>query len=59
MGSDMPDAAVPTRHVAYVSGGANIDRYDVDQSTGALTHISSIAAFRTGANFLAMHGTHL
>jgi 6-phosphogluconolactonase len=59
MGSGMPDAAVPTRYVAYVSGGANIDWYDVDKSTGALTHVSSIAAFRTGANFLAMHGTRL
>jgi 6-phosphogluconolactonase len=59
MGSGMPDAAVPTRYVAYVSGGANIDWYDVDKSTGALTHVSSIAAFRTGANFLAMNGTRL
>ncbi|HTL37845.1 MAG TPA: lactonase family protein [Kofleriaceae bacterium] len=54
-----PDAAIPTRYVAYVSGGANIDWYDVDKSTGALTHISSIAAFRSGANFLAVHGMHL
>jgi 6-phosphogluconolactonase len=59
-GSDAsPDAAVPTRYVAYVSGGANIDWYDVDKATGALGHISSIAAFRTGANFLAVHGLHL
>jgi 6-phosphogluconolactonase len=54
-----PDAANPTRYVAYVVGGANIDWYDVDKSTGALTHVSSIAAFRTGANFLAAHGTRL
>jgi len=53
------DAAIPTRYVAYVSGGANIDWYDVDKATGALTHISSVAAFRTGANFLAVHGTRL
>ncbi|HUS33432.1 MAG TPA: lactonase family protein [Kofleriaceae bacterium] len=54
-----PDAAVPTRYVAYVSGGANIDWYDVDKASGVLTHVSSIAAFRTGANFLAVHGTRL
>lgn len=64
IGEVQPDAAVPSRYVAYVAGGANIDWYDVDKSTGALTAISSIAGFRTGANFLAMrrdpvHGTHL
>jgi len=55
--ADAPGA--PTRYVAYISGGANIDWYDVDKTTGALSHISSVAAFRTGANFLAVHGLHL
>jgi 6-phosphogluconolactonase len=55
----MADAAVPSRYVAYVSGGANIDWYDVDKASGALTHVSSVAAFRTGANFLATHGMRL
>ena len=49
----------PTRFVAYVSGGTDINWYDVDKSTGALSSISSIAAFRTGANFLAFHGNYL
>jgi len=49
----------PTRFVAYVSGGANIDWYDVDKTTGALTQISSVAAFRTGATFIAFHGNYL
>lgn len=49
----------PTRFVAYVSGGADIAWYDVDKATGALTPISSIAAFRTGASFLAFHGDYL
>ena len=52
--SDAP--AAPTRFVAYVSGGADIAWYDVNKTTGALTPISSIAAFRTGASFLAFHG---
>lgn len=51
-----PDASTPTKLVAYVSGGADIAWYDVDKTSGALTKISSIAAFRTGANFLAMRG---
>ena len=51
--------AGPTRFVAYISGGADIAWYDVDKTTGALTAISSIAAFRTGANFLAFHGDFL
>jgi 6-phosphogluconolactonase len=51
--------STPTRFVAYVSGGANINWYDVDKTTGALTAVSSIAAFRTGANFLAFHGNYL
>lgn len=51
-----PDAATPSRFVAYVSGGADIAWYDVDKTSGALTPISSIAAFRTGANFLAFRG---
>ncbi|HEY5921162.1 MAG TPA: lactonase family protein [Kofleriaceae bacterium] len=59
-GSMMIDASTqPTRFVAYISGGANIDWYDVNKMTGALTPISSIAAFRTGANFLAFHGDYL
>jgi 6-phosphogluconolactonase len=61
-GDDAPtiDAPVtPTRFVAYVSGGANINWYDVDKTTGAFTTISQIAAFRTGANFLAFHGNYL
>ena len=49
----------PTRFVAYVSGGANIDWYDVNKTTGALTQISSVAAFRTGANFIAFSGNYL
>jgi hypothetical protein len=55
-GTVMTVDAAPTRYVAYVSGGTNIDWYDVDKSTGALTHVSSVAAFRTGANFLATYG---
>ena len=51
--------AQPTRFVAYISGGTDIAWYDVDKSTGALTSISSIAAFRTGASFLAVHGNYL
>jgi 6-phosphogluconolactonase len=51
--------APPTRFVAYISGGANIAWYDVDKSTGALTAISSVAAWRTGASFLAFHGNYL
>lgn len=59
-GKDGPvDAPKPTRYVAYVAGGANIDWYDVDKSTGALSHLSSIAAFNTQANFLAFAGGHL
>jgi 6-phosphogluconolactonase len=49
----------PTRFVAYVSGGDDIAWYDVDKATGALSPVSSIAAFRTGANFLAVHGNYL
>ncbi len=59
-GTGMPDtldAPPSTRLVAYVSGGADIAWYDVDRGTGALSPISSIAAFRTGASFLAMRGT--
>jgi 6-phosphogluconolactonase len=51
-----PDAAAPTRFIAYISGGADIAWYDVNKTSGALTPISSIAAFRTGANFLAFRG---
>jgi 6-phosphogluconolactonase len=47
------------RYVAYISGGDDIAWYDVDKTTGALSSISSIAAFRTGANFLAFHGNYL
>ena len=49
----------PTRFVAYVSGGDDIAWYQVDKSTGALSPISSIAAFRTDASFLAVSGDHL
>jgi 6-phosphogluconolactonase len=55
--TDTPQAA--TRFVAYISGGPDIAWYDVDKATGALTSISSIAAFRTGASFLAFHGNYL
>jgi 6-phosphogluconolactonase len=59
-GSVMPDAsAQPTRFVAYISGGADIAWYDVDKTTGALTSISKLAAFRTGASFLAFHGNYV
>lgn len=58
-GSPADAPATPTRFVAYVSGGADIAWYDVDKTTGALTPISSLAAFRTGANFLAFHGNYL
>lgn len=54
---DGPSAA--TRFVAYISGGADIAWYDVDKTTGALNASSSIASFRTGANFLAVHGNYL
>jgi len=53
------DASIPTRLVAYISGGPDIAWYDVDRGTGALTPISSITAFRTGASFLAVRGTAL
>lgn len=53
------DAAVPTRLVAYVSGGADITWYDIDKTTGALGKISSIAAFNPGANFLAFSGNRV
>jgi 6-phosphogluconolactonase len=52
-------ASEPARMVAYVSGGDDIAWYDVDRSTGALSPISSIASFRPGASFLAVHGDHL
>lgn len=55
-GDAAPDASVPSRFVAYISGGADIAWYDVDKTSGALTPIGSIAAFRTGANFLAFRG---
>lgn len=63
-GDDGPMAMIdapapPTRFVAYISGGADIAWYDVDKSTGALTSISKVAAFRTGASFLAVHGNFL
>jgi 6-phosphogluconolactonase len=51
--------AEPARLVAYVSGGDDIAWYDLDGETGALDPISSIAAFRPGASFLAVHGDHL
>ncbi len=57
--TEIDGATQPTRLVAYVSGGDDIAWYDVDQATGALGPISSIAAFHTGANFLAVHGNHL
>lgn len=50
---------IPTKLVAYVSGGADIAWYDVDPQAGGLTRISTIAAFRTGASFLAHRGTSL
>src|SRR5690349_3416107 len=53
-----PDAAI-TASIAYISGGADISWYDVDRNSGALSKISSITAFRTGASFLAMHGDRL
>ncbi len=56
-GIDAP--APPSRFVAYISGGADIAWYDVNKTTGALTQISSVTAFRTGANFLAVHGDYL
>jgi 6-phosphogluconolactonase len=57
-GDDVIDAApTPTKFIAYVSGGANIDWYDVNKTTGAFTPISSMAAFRTNASFLAFRGT--
>jgi 6-phosphogluconolactonase len=56
---DIDGSTEPTRLVAYVGGGADIGWYDVDTSTGALSAISSIPAFRTGASFLAVHGHHL
>lgn len=49
----------PTRFVAYISGGADIAWFDVDKTTGALTAISSVTAFRTGASFLAFHGNYV
>jgi 6-phosphogluconolactonase len=59
-GGGGPDAPPPpARLVAYVSGGADIAWYDVDLATGALAPAGSIAAFQTGANFLAVHGTAL
>jgi 6-phosphogluconolactonase len=55
--ADAPE--VPTRFVAYISGGPDIAWYDVDKNSGSLTAISSMAAFRTGASFLAFHGDYL
>ena len=52
-------ASEPARLVAYVSGGDDIAWYDIDRATGALSPISSIAGFRPGASFLAVHGDHL
>lgn len=50
----------PKRLVAYVSGyGPNIDRYDVDRTTGALTASGSVPAFSASPSFLAIHGLHL
>jgi 6-phosphogluconolactonase len=49
----------PKRLVAYVSGGPDIAWFTVDKANGALSKISSIAAFRAGASFLAIHGNHL
>ena len=46
---------VPARLVAYVSGGGpDITWYDVDRTTGALTKVSSIAAFAANPSFLAI-----
>ncbi len=53
------DAAIASKLVAYVSGGAEIAWYDVDPSDGQLTRISQITAFRTDASFLAHRGTTL
>ena len=58
--TDAPDAStLPTRFVAYISGGADIAWFDVNKTSGALTAISSMPAFRTGASFLAVHGNYL
>ncbi len=53
------DAAIPSKLVAYVSGGAEIAWYDVSPADGQLTRISQITAFRTDASFLAHRGTKL
>jgi len=59
-GGDGGDASTqPTRFVAYISGGADIAWYDVDKTSGALTAVSKIAAFATGASFLAFHGNNM
>ncbi len=55
----VPIDATPARLVAYISGGADIAWYEVDNATGALTKTGSIAGFQTGASFLAVHGSNL
>jgi 6-phosphogluconolactonase len=48
------DAAVPTRLVAFASGGGpNIVAYEVDRTTGALTQLTSTVAFAATPSFLA------
>jgi 6-phosphogluconolactonase len=66
MTSDAPtpdaaaDAAAPAHLVAYVSGyGPNIAWFDLDQATGALAPVSTIAAFAASPSFLAVSGLHL
>ncbi|MBA3456707.1 MAG: lactonase family protein, partial [Deltaproteobacteria bacterium] len=53
------DAAIPSKLVAYVSGGTHIAWYDVDRATGALHPISTVVAVRGPASFLAHRGSTL
>jgi 6-phosphogluconolactonase len=56
---DAPADATITASIAYISGGADLTWYDVDRGTGALSKISSVTAFRTGASFLAVRGDRM
>jgi len=57
-GEPAPDSLIPDP-IAYISGGPEIAWYDLDGSTGALTPIASIPAFRPGASFLAIRAGSL
>lgn len=55
--AEVPIDAVNTKTIAYVAGD-ELSWYELD-SSGGLTRISGMAAFRADPNFLAMFGTSL